>query len=227
MLYYKDMVDSKAWDWKIVKGNLEKYWLEPAVESYWLIDRWKEQGKKAFLDLGCGLGRHTIQFAKAGFKTSGFDLSENSVERTKEYADAASVKVDLKVGDMLNLPYKDNSFDCIYCRNVISHTDTKGVRQIAAELMRVMKSGGECYFTLGSKETWGFKQNWPSVDENTKIRVEDGPENGIPHFYADYDLIMDLFKDFEIIKAFHVEDFITKKDKVLSSYHYHVLIRKK
>ncbi|MBQ7201964.1 class I SAM-dependent methyltransferase [Candidatus Saccharibacteria bacterium] len=220
------MVDSKAWDWKIVKGKLEKYWLEPAIESYWLIDRWKGQGKTEFLDLGCGLGRHTIQFAKAGFNTFGFDLSENSIVRTKEYAEAAGVDVKLKVGDMLELPYEDNSFDCIYCRNVISHTDTKGVRQIASELKRVMKSGGECYFTLGSKETWGFKQNWPSVDENTKIRVEDGPENGIPHFYADYDLIEDLFKDFEIITVYQVEDFIKKNGKTLSSHHYHVLIKK-
>lgn len=221
------MVDSKAWDWKIVKGKLEKYWLEPAIESYWLIDRWKSQKKKDFLDLGCGLGRHTIQFAKNGFETSGFDLSKNSIERTKEYADAAGVKIDLKVGDMLNLPYEDNSFDCIYCRNVISHTDTNGVRQIAAELKRVMKKNGECYFTLGSKDTWGFKQDWPKVDENTKIRVENGPENGIPHFFADYDLILELFKDFKIIKVFQVEDFIEKNGKTLNSYHYHVLIQKK
>ncbi|MBQ6510814.1 hypothetical protein IJI94_02490 [Candidatus Saccharibacteria bacterium] len=65
------------------------------------------------------------------------------------------------------------------------------------------------------------------VDENTKIRVEDGPENCIPHFYADYDLIFDLFKDFEIVKVFQVEDFVKKDSKTTSSFHYHVLINKK
>ena len=219
------MVDSKAWNWDIVKGGHEQYWLEPAMESYYLINRWQAQEKKDFLDLGCGLGRHTIQFAKAGFNTHGFDLSETSVKRTEEYAEQANVKVDLQVGDMLNLPYDDASFDCIYCRNVISHTDTAGMRKIVAELQRVLKKDGECYLTLGSKQTWGFQQDWPVVDENTKIRVEDGPENGIPHFYADYDLIMELFKDFEIIKVFQVEEFI-KKDKTTSSFHYHVLIKK-
>ena len=126
---------------------------------------------------------------------------------------------------MLNLPYGDDSFDCIYCRNVISHTDTAGMRKIVLELKRVLRKGGECYLTLGSKQTWGFQQDWPVVDENTKIRVEDGPENGIPHFYADYDLIIDLFRDFEIVKVFQVEEFITK-ERTTSSYHYHVLIRK-
>ena len=220
------MVDSKAWNWNIVKGDHEKYWQEPATESYWLINRWSAQDKRDFLDLGCGLGRHTIQFAKAGFNTFGFDLSKTSIERTKEYAKRAQVEVDLRVGDMLNLPYADDSFDCIYCRNVISHTDTAGMKKNIAELKRVLRKDGECYLTLGSKQAWGFRQDWPVIDDNTKIRVEDGPENGIPHFYADYDLIVDLFKDFEIIKVFQVEEYITKERTATSSFHYHVLIRK-
>jgi SAM-dependent methyltransferase len=219
------MVDSKAWNWDIVKGDHEKYWQEPAAESYYHINRWLSQNKRDFLDLGCGLGRHTIQFAKAGFNTSGFDLSETSIKRTKEYAEQAGIKVDLRVGDMLNLPYGDDSFDCIYCRNVISHTDTTGMRKIISRLKRVLRKGGECYLTLGSKQTWGFQQDWPVVDENTKIKVEDGPENGIPHFYADYDLIVNLFRDFEIVKVFQVEEFITK-ERTTSSFHYHMLIRK-
>ena len=56
------MVDSKAWNWNMVKGDHEKYWQEPATESYYLINRWLSQNKSDFLDLGCGLGRHTIQF---------------------------------------------------------------------------------------------------------------------------------------------------------------------
>lgn len=218
------MVESKAWNWNVVEGDHKKYWLEPAVESYYLIDRWQNQGKQNFLDLGCGLGRHTIQFAKAGFRTFGFDLSQDSIKKTEEYAKEAGVEVELKVGDMLELPYKDNSFDCVYCRNVISHTDTKGMKQIAAELKRILKNDGECYLTLGSKQSWGYQQNWPVVDENAKIRVEDGPENGIPHFYADYDLVTELFKDFEIVKVFQVEDFVVR-ETTTSSYHYHVLIK--
>ena len=222
------MVNSKAWNWDIVKGDRERHWQEPAIESYYLINRWLEQNKKDFLDLGCGLGRHTIQFAQAGFNTSGFDLSETSVARTREWAVKAGVHVDLAVGDMLNLPYADESFDCIYCRNVISHTDTAGMRRIVAELKRVLRKDGECYLTLGSKQTWGFRQDWPVVDENTKIRVEDGPEDGIPHFYADYDLILDLFKDFNIINVFQVEDHIDKDETGIAtgSFHYHVLIKK-
>lgn len=220
------MTESKAWDWTVVEGDHKAHWLEPAEESYCLISRWRKQGKKDFLDLGCGLGRHTIQFAQAGFKTSGFDLSEEAVARTDEFAKREGLEIELKQGDMLELPYEDASFDCILCRNVISHSDTAGVRKIADELYRVLRDGGECYFTLGSKQTWGWQQDWPMVDENTKIRQEDGPEDGIPHFYADYDLIFDIFAKFQILKVYQLEDFITKNGNTTSSWHYHVLVRK-
>ena len=40
------MVKSKGWNWKIVEGKNEEIWKEPSIESYYLINRWKEQGKK-------------------------------------------------------------------------------------------------------------------------------------------------------------------------------------
>jgi len=219
-------VESKPWDWKQVQGEKEKIWLDPCIESYYFVNRWKKQDKKDFLDLGCGLGRHTIQFAKAGFNTKAFDLSEDAIRRTREYAKQENLNIDTKVGDMLNLPYEAESIDCIFCRNVISHTDTKGMREITKELRRVLRKDGECYMTLGSKDSWGFKQPWPIVDENTKIRIEDGPENGIPHFFADYDLIKEIFSEFSIERIFQVENFREMENGVTGSFHYHVLIRK-
>lgn len=221
------MIKSKEWNWEVVYGDGEKRWLEPSIESYYLINRWSGQGKKVFLDLGCGIGRHTILFAQNGFKTKGFDLSKNALLRTSEYAKSAGVEVELEYGDMLNLPYEDASIECILCRNVISHTDTEGMIKIASELFRVLKDDGECYLTLGSKQTWGFQQtDWPLVDPNTRIRMDEGPEKFIPHFYADYDLIKELFANFKIELIYQVEDFDEKNGKVFSSMHYHILIKK-
>ena len=220
------MVKSKAWNWEIVEGEMKDYWLAPSSESYYLLNRWMSQDKKEFLDLGCGLGRHTIMFADNGFSTSAFDLSQNAVDRTRAWAESMGLQIDYAVGDMLELPYCDSRFDCILCMNVISHTDTKGMRKIADKIYDILKTDGECYLTLGSKSAWGYQQGWPMVDENTKIRVEDGPENGIPHFYADYDLIKDIFARFEIVSIRHIADYIERDGRVTESYHYHVLIRK-
>ena len=222
------MIESKGWNWKIVQDNQTEIWRQPSIESYYLLNRWSSQEKKEFLDLGCGLGRHSILFGKNNFNVSCFDISEEAIKRTSEWANKENLIFDYKIGDMLNLPYKDEKFDCIYCRNVISHTDTEGMKQVIKELYRVMKKDGECYLTLGSKDTFGFKQeNWPLVDENTWLKMEEGPEYKVPHFYVDYNLAKKLFKDFEIITIYQVIDYHEENDKVFDSYHYHILIHKK
>jgi ubiquinone/menaquinone biosynthesis C-methylase UbiE len=221
------MIESKGWNWKIVSDDKDSVWKNPAIESYYLLSRWTSLGMKDFLDLGCGLGRHSVLFAKNGFNVSCFDISEEAINRTKQWCEEENLKCNYKVGDMLLLPYKDNSFDCILCRNVISHTDTEGIKKIIKELKRVLRKDGECYLTLGSKDTWGFKQeSWPLQDPNTRLRMEEGPEYKTPHFYADYDLCKELFKDFEIINIYQVIDYYESDGKTLDSYHYHLLIKK-
>ena len=221
------MVEWKGWNWEIVNNEEKEIWKNPSIESFYLLNRWKSQDKKDFLDLGCGLGRHSILFGKNGFNVSSFDISKEAINKTKEWAEEENLEFDYKIGDMLKLPYDNEQFDCIYCRNVISHTDTEGIRKIIKELDRVMKYGGECYLTLGSKDSWGFKQeSWPLIDENTRLRMEEGPEYELPHFYTDYDLTKELFSCFKIIDIYQVIDYYEKQDITTKSYHYHILIQK-
>lgn len=218
---------SKGWNWNMVKEEDREFWKNPSVESYYLCNRWKSQEKKDFLDLGCGMGRHSILFGKNDFRVKCFDISSEAIESTRKWADEEGLAFEYTVGDMLELPYEDNSIDCIMCRNVISHSDTKGVIKAISEIKRVLRPGGECFLTLASKETWSFKQtDWPMLDENTRVRMDDGPEKGIPHFYADYDQTRELFKEFTIVSIEHVEDYYFHDGKGFSSCHFHVIIRK-
>ena len=94
------------------------------------------------------------------------DISENAIDRTRKWAEEEKIECNYKIGDMLELPYKDESIDVIYSRNVISHTDTEGVKKSINEIKRVLRKNGECYLTLCSKETWGFKQtDWTKIDD--------------------------------------------------------------
>lgn len=221
------MIQSKGWDWKIVADEgLEACWLTPSVESYYLLHRWKERGFQRFLDLGCGLGRHSILFGQYGFEVCAFDISEDAIIRTNERAKKLGLQLDGRVGDMLSLPYENGSIDCIFCKNVITHSDTNGVRQAISEIRRVLKPDGECYLTLSSKASVGFTADWPSIDENTKLKMVEGPEYKVPHFFADYDLVMELFSCFRIVSVSHIEDFYEKDGATHSSMHYHVLVKK-
>lgn len=218
------MVKSKPWKWEMVDVNNE-FWNNPAPEIYYLQENWKNKKFKRFLDIGCGFGRNSIFMAKNGFDVYAFDLSEYSVETTKQKAAEQHVEIkDLCVSDMLNMPYEDNSFDCVLALNVISHTDKQGFDKILKEIKRVLKPNGEVYFTVGSKESFWF--NNPKcipVDDYTKIRVEDGPENGIPHFYIGDDDCFHLFNDFKIIQIKNIRE-LTQYGNF--SPHYHIWLKK-
>lgn len=221
------MVESKGWNWNIVQGDSQTIWKEPSVESFYYLNRWKDLGFKDYLDLGCGLGRHTVLFARNGFNTNCFDIEQSAIDSTTKWCSDEGFKVTGKVGDMLNLPYEDESFDCIFCRNVISHTDTEGVKKAIAEIRRVLRKGGECYFTLASKSTFGFsKTDWPLIDKNTKICKTEGPEYNVPHYFADLDDVKELVSDFTLIDVYHVESFWMSFGHGNSSFHYHILVRK-
>ncbi len=60
-------------------------------------------------------------------------------------ADLYSPIVDVKA-DILNLPFKDNEFDVVFCNHVLEHIedDAKAIK----ELFRVMKSGGMGIFQV-------------------------------------------------------------------------------
>ncbi len=197
------MYKSKPWAWD---KDQSEYWLIPSEESIYLAMRWHEKGYKSFLDLGCGRGRHSLLMAQVGMEVSAVDLSEIAVEETKQRLSENGYGGDVRLCDMLSLPFEDNSFDCILSYNVISHTDSEGIVKVLSELRRVLKPGGEFYLTLCSKETWSFTQSgFPRIDENTLVKVG-GAEDGIPHFYVNLDDIMRLFADFDLYKIRHIDD---------------------
>ena len=221
------MTDSKGWNWKELEGEAKRVWQEPAIEYYYIANRWKKEEFKNSLDLGSGLGRHAIALAKDGFKVYAFDISEDGMNELKEISEKENLGIETQIGDMIDLPYDSEMFDSIFCYNVISHQDTEGVKKVIGEIGRILKSGGECYLTLQSKATWGFKQPWPMIDENTKLKMVEGPEYEVPHFYADVDLIEELFSGFKVLMLRHIEDnFRKKEDGYSSSFHYHMLIKK-
>lgn len=215
------MTDSKGWNWNSEFEGKDSVWRNPSLESYGIMNRWGSRGMKDFLDLGCGLGRHSVLFARNGFTVSSFDISEDAVSSTRKWAESEGLSISCRTGDMIALPYGDASFDCILGWNVINHTDTEGVRKVISQIRRVLRPGGECYLTLLSKSAWSWGQDWPMIDANTKLRLEEGPEYMIPHFFADKELLEELFRDFEIIGISHVQDWGMNNRGV----HYHVHVR--
>lgn len=109
------MTDSKAWNWI---EETSKIWLTPSEDSYFISNRWKEKGFSDLLDFGCGLGRHSIFFAKEGFNVSAFDLSKEGINHLKQWAEDENLIINSAVADMLKLPYAQKILGPLKMRDI-------------------------------------------------------------------------------------------------------------
>ena len=66
----------------------------------------------SLLDVGCGRGRHAIEFARRGYRMSGLDLSERAITQARTRASEAGLEIEFIQGDMRN-PVSEASFDGI------------------------------------------------------------------------------------------------------------------
>lgn len=212
-------MNSKAWDWNIA---LAPQWEEPAPEVYPLLSRWKKQKFVNLLDLGCGVGRHSILFAKNGFKVHASDLSESGIKKLDKTVESQNLDISTTVSDMLSLPYKAEQFDCVIAFHAIYHADDEGIRKTIAEIHRVLKNGGEAFITFNSQSGTSFTD--PSnkhLTENTLLKTK-GNEAGIPHYYATKSDVLQMLKGFELVEFSHKEEYY---DDYIGA-HYFVLVKK-
>ena len=101
-------------------------------------------GKYSFvLDIACGKGTSATYIAKKyGCKVIAIDISAELIEEAKHLAGrkGLSNKVSFIVGDAMQLPFEDNSFDVAVSQAMLVLVDDK-IRTIK-EAKRVVRSGG-------------------------------------------------------------------------------------
>jgi 2-polyprenyl-6-hydroxyphenyl methylase/3-demethylubiquinone-9 3-methyltransferase len=97
------------------------------------------EGKRC-LDVGCGGGLLAEEFAKLGCEVTGVDPSEPSLETAREHAEQADLEIRYLAAPGEELPFDNDSFDFVYCCDVLEHVDS--VDRTVAEAARVLKPGG-------------------------------------------------------------------------------------
>lgn len=96
------------------------------------------------LDIGCGNGYVLIPVMKnvRDAHLYGIDVSERMIEVTKSKVSENSA-CQLQVADIMNLPFKEGSFDLVYCIATLHHLPD--LDQALRESNRVLKNGGFLY----------------------------------------------------------------------------------
>lgn len=126
----------------------------------------KEQGH--YLDLGCGTGNYTIEFAKKGIRFTGVDPSEKMLDEAKSKFD----KIEWVSGVAEQIPFGDNFFDGAIATLTIHHW--VDLEKGFAELSRVLKPGSKVVlFTSDPEQMAGYWLNhyFPELIERSAQKM--------------------------------------------------------
>ena len=98
-----------------------KYFVESHIPNFAEFEKWK--GKKV-LEIGCGIGTDTINFARAGAYVSATDISSKSIDIAKKRAKLYGLNITFFNGDVEELSrlVPIEKYDLIYSFGVIHHT---------------------------------------------------------------------------------------------------------
>lgn len=108
---------------------------------------------KTILDLGCGLGRHSVFLAKNGFDVVGVDISKSALMIAKKWICKERLEnVALLRANMTALPFKDSYFHMVISVSVIHHALKSDIEKAIAEIHRVLKKNGLLLTNLASKK---------------------------------------------------------------------------
>ena len=113
----------KYWNWRSASYELDQ------AKSIETVKDWEstinalvahvEGDDLRALDVGTGPGQLAFYLAKAGFKTTGIDISPGMIARAEQKALQDGLSCDFQTGDAEHLPFEDNTFDVVVTRNLV------------------------------------------------------------------------------------------------------------
>jgi SAM-dependent methyltransferase len=95
------------------------------------------------LEVGCGTGRWAFSFDLAGTRFFGLDAGEERIASARANFPAASFD---RLGHDLLFPHQDESFDLVFCVEVMHYKPAPAKLRLLSEMWRVARPGGRLLF---------------------------------------------------------------------------------
>jgi len=138
-----------------------KYKVEPHILSF--ADFHKYKGKKV-LEIGCGIGTAAQSFIEAGAIYTGIDLSDKSIEITKQRFKVFGLEGNVIQGNIEELDnIGDEKYDLIYSFGVLHHTPN--TEKAIQNIFKMLKYGGEFKLMMYAKNSWKFFEIQEGLDQ--------------------------------------------------------------
>lgn len=127
-------VFSPAWFQAIER---HRYNVESCIHA---VARFTRGHDKDLLEIGVGAGTDHLQWARAGARCHGVDLTDAGIECTRRHLALYGLSSHLQRTNAEQLPFANSSFDLVYSWGVIHHTEHP--ERIIREIHRVLRPGG-------------------------------------------------------------------------------------
>lgn len=161
------------------------------------------------LEVGSGPGANLWYCAREGFTVFGIEGSETALKLAKARLDneVKNWKGSLKIGDICQMDFQDNFFDCVIDIECLYCLKKKDLNLAIKEIYRVLKPGGIFISRAFGKSTIGFETG-EKIEENTFI-CDVGPLKGKG---------ISRFIDLDDIERFYPEKYFVTKSVESTSY---------
>ena len=159
---------SQHWE-KNFSNKPGMFGLEPSISAKKALNFFKEKKINNIIELGAGLGRDSIFFAKNNIKIQALDYSSSGIKiiNHKIKKDNLSNYISTKLFDVREkLPFKDNSVDACYSHMLYCMAlTTEDLAKLNNEIKRILKPGGINIYTVRHTNDGDF-QNGNHIGED-------------------------------------------------------------
>jgi len=130
-----------------------KYFVEPHIPGFAEFPRWQN---KRVLEIGCGIGTDTINFARHGARVTAVDLSGKSLEMARSRAEVFGLEDRIRFfqgsAEQLEQVVPPEPFDLVYSFGVIHHTPHP--ERVLEQLRNYVQPGSTVKIMVYHRYSW-------------------------------------------------------------------------
>ena len=177
--------------------------LDPSLSAKKALELFKEKNIHKIVEIGAGLGRDTLFFAKNLIHTTALDYSPSGIDiiNQKTKKNNLSNYISSKLFDVRQrLPFEDNSIEACYSHMLYCMAlTTSDLKKLNNEILRILKPGGINIYTVRHTNDGDF-QNGIHIGED--LYENDG---FIVHYFSE-DKVNSLLNGFKNISLQKFEE---------------------
>jgi tellurite methyltransferase len=206
-------------------------WQDPKIVSRWakmppvpqvveMADILESEDRRRILDIGCGLGRHTVYLAARGFDVTATDSAPAALASCRKSLEDLNLQAELLQLDMTAMDFPPGRFDGVVASNVIHHADLATLERILASITEMLAPHGLFVWVTPTPRHFAFGRG-REIEPNTWIG-SDAADGYLPHHYSTEAEVRELLHAYEVLSIGEYE----YADEQGTRLHWRVLARK-